>query len=182
MARIVRGRRGSVGGFSRQRRKTAWTLGPGSTVVTTVSSVTPAFVGARFDILQDGVTLARMRGRLRIALRSAVSLGDNITGAFGVGVVKTTAAIAGIASVPTPVAEQDAESWLYWQAVSMGSMSPSPQWGSAGWAFFDVDIDSRAMRKLSLDDSIYAAFEGGTEVGNVTLNVFFDSRLLFMLP
>ncbi len=180
---MPRGRLRSGGGFQRPspRRKSAWEEGPGSTAVTSFSTVTPAFVGSGLAVLLDGATLVRCRGHLRVIIRSVAALGDNLTGAFGIGIVKLPAFTAGIASVPTPIAEQDFESWIYWTAVSVGSMATTAQFGSAGWAFFDAVVDSKAMRKVESDDVIYAAMEFGTEVGTVTADVFFDSRLLFLL-
>jgi hypothetical protein len=60
-------------------------------------------------------------------------------------------------------------------------MATTAQWGNAGWAIFDTVVDTKAMRKQASDQSIYAAIEFGTEVGTVTVNVFFDSRALNIL-
>ncbi len=180
---MARGRVVSVGGLSRrsQRRKPTWGLGPGGTGATQFSTTTPAFVGSGFAINIDGITLVRLRGYLRCVLRSVAALGDNLTGAFGIMVVKTPAFVAGISAVPTPITDQADDDWMFWTPVSVGSMATTAQWGSAGWAVFDLVVDTKAMRKVSVGDTIYAAIEFGTEVGTTTVDVFFDSRILALL-
>jgi len=42
-------------------------------------------------------------------------------------------------------------------------------------------VDTKAMRKLDLGDVIFAVAQV-TELGAATMRVFFDSRLLVMLP
>jgi len=140
------------------------------------------------SILADGVTLIRTRGRLQLYLEAATSGRDGFSGAFGIGVATTAAVVAGAASVPTPITEQDWEGWLFWTAIQLHAGDPI-----TGDAVVDadlvnvqtavqiVDIDSKAMRKLGEDMTIYGALEV-TEVGTATLDWSVDSRMLFKLP
>ena len=177
-SRGLRSPRGFQGGH---RRESSWGLGPGSSTLTSISTTTPAFLGSAIVPLDLGMTIVRIRGYLRVVLRSAAALGDNLTGAMGIGIATFAAVTAGIGSVPTPITEQDSDNWLYWTPVQVGSMATTAQWGSAGWALFETEVDTKAMRKFPDEMAIYAAIELATEVGTVTVNAFFDSRALLLL-
>ena len=96
---------------------------------------------------------------------------------MGIGKATEQAVLAGIGSVPTPIAEQNWDGWLFWTPIS----SHSAEAGIARDTNFDLVLDSRAMRKISEEDAFYAAFEV-VEIGTSTLDMFLDSRMLFALP
>jgi len=163
------------------RRKTSWDAGPGGTGATTIISSSSAFVGAAVQGLVPGLTVTRIRGLLRIVMQSANAAGDGFQGAFGIGIASTAAVVAGIGSVPTPITEADADSWLYWMPISVHVGDKTA--GDVNWqgAVQDVVVDTKAMRKMNDSFvSIYAAFEV-TEIGTADMDLFFDSRALFLL-
>ncbi len=164
-----------------QRRRTGWEEGTGGTTLLNLTTTTPSFVGQALGIQTDGLTLVRTRGYFKIVMQLAASLGDGMTGAFGIGLASTAAVAAGIGSVPTPITEQNWEGWLYWHGFSVEAITASESnWGNE---VLDVaEIDSKAMRKIDSDMSFYAAIEIGTETGAVTAIVHHDSRMLFKLP
>ncbi len=165
---------------SRSRRRRGWEVGPGDTTVTAVSSSSAVFMGAGASALQDGLTLARLRGRFAAFLDTATGIGDGFSGAFGIGIVKAPAFAAGISSVPTPIAEQDDDSWIFWMPVQVFAQDASDA-GLGRGAFQEIVVDSKAMRKLNEGDVIYAALEvvlAGTAVADFR----FDSRALLLLP
>ena len=45
----------------------------------------------------------------------------------------------------------------------------------------DFEIDSKAMRRLTADQALYAAIEVGTETGAATIQVRLNSRILFKI-
>ena len=162
-----------------RRRLTSWEEGPGGTGTATRSAVGSAFIGSVVNPLVDGLTLARIRGRLSMWLSAATSAGDGFTGAFGIGKATAAATAAGIASVPTPITEQSWDGWLYWQPVQI--VAPAQTLEQGGMVFDRFDVDSKAMRKLTEDDSIFAAIELTVEVGAASLEINFDSRILIFL-
>ena len=97
-------------------------------------------------------------------------------GSFGLIVVTESAAAAGIGSLPTPNTEADA-SWFVWQAwlssfvlaSAVGFNEPS---GS------DYDIDSKAMRKVGIDDQVAVIAENVSGVGS---QVVVNGRMLVQL-
>jgi len=162
------------------RRLTAWSEGTGGTGDTTVSTTAPAFVGAVITAVVEGITLIRMRGYVQMWLTSATAGGDGLTGAFGIGIASTAAVAAGIASVPTPITDQAAENWLYWQGFTVRQIGATEVGSNEG--LWRAEIDSKAMRKTPGDVTVYAAVEVGAVVGAAAMIVSHDSRALAKLP
>ena len=162
------------------RRGRGWASGPGGTAITTVSSTSEVFLGAALEVVADGQTLARTRGRLLAQLDVAAAIGEGFTGAFGIGVATFAAVTAGINSVPTPITEQDWDGWLFWSAIQVIAGDASDVGLSRG-ATQIIDVDSKAMRKLKDDMAIYACVDM-VEIGTSQVRIFFDSRMLFLLP
>ena len=161
----------------RSKRLTAWEPGPGGTTSLSIVSVGSFFVGSAISLVA-GVsenTIIRLRGQLDFMLLSAGSAGDGLQGAFGIGIATLAAVTAGIASVPTPITEVAAENWLFWHALSVHSATTTDLPDSA---FQRLIIDSKAMRKFTVADALYAAVEIGTETGVATSALRFDSRML----
>jgi len=175
------GQRGSRGFARGQKRKVGWDRGPGGTAADTITASTSNFFGSVSNVLVDGLTLVRLRGRFSFILTAAAAAGDGYQGAMGIGVTTASATAAGIASVPTPITEQDWDGWLYWQAISCHAGDATA--GSRNWdqANMNIEVDSKAMRKLTEDSSIFAVFEV-IEIGTATASLFFDSRILVKLP
>ena len=180
---MARSSRGS--GFRRSsgssRRKTAWGLGPGSEAVTNMSSSAAGFVGGFVVPTIPGLTIARIRGRLRAFLTLGTNPGDGFAGAFGIGIATETAINAGIASVPTPINEMESENWLYWTPFYIFSPVVSSTEANSPTMDFSIEIDTKAMRKFPEDMAVYAALEV-VEVGTATGQMWFESRVLALLP
>jgi len=167
------------------RRLTSWELGPGDCTEVAQSSAGSVFVGQALAIGVDGLTLARIRGRYQAFVTVAGgAVGDGMCGVFGIGLTTTAAVVAGIASVPTPITEQAWDKWLYWTPFQLFVMSVTLADGvNAGIAVIDLEVDTKAMRKLTTEDTIYAAAEVAVEEGAGTnIEHRFDSRALFFLP
>jgi len=173
------------------RRKTSWEVGPqttttGGTVGISATAVLLAGTGA--GILSDGVTLVRLRGNLNVFLTACDAAGNGFHGAFGIGICNSNAFTAGVASVLTPLADEGSETWLYHRyfglfggdaitagaAVDANLVNPTT-------AAMNIEVDSKAMRKLNIGDVIYAALDV-VEVGTCTMEWGFISRTLIKLP
>jgi len=163
-------------GGSGFRRQTAWSDGVGGTGLTSLSVSGSQIVGSSVQASVEGVTIVRQRGLLNLVLLSATSAGDGFQGAVGIGLATLAALAIGITAVPTPITEQDAESWLWWHSVSLhqGQANGTP-------AIQEIVVDSKAMRKFPTEMGLYAAIEI-VEIGAATASVFLDSRVLVKLP
>jgi len=177
--------RRSRGGFpvrTNLRRATSWDTGAGGTTPTVVSSGIAQFVGSAAAATTDGLTIVRTRGHLAMFLESVTSAMDSLTGAFGIGIATSAAIAAGIASVPTPLTEQAWEGWMYWSSFTiLGRTAVEADGVNDSAGVIREVIDSKAMRKINSDMSIYAAIET-VEVGAANMDVYFDSRVLSKLP
>ena len=175
------------------KRKTSWDVGPetgvnGATQVITASSAVLATTAVAF--LFDGDTIVRTRGELNIFLSIAAGQGDGFHGAFGIGVASTAAVTAGIASVPTPLTEEDWNGWIYHRYFGLFAGGPLATATAADQqsqvnstcAAARIEVDSKAMRKMSDAMSVYAAIEV-VELGAVSSMEFaFNCRILTKLP
>ena len=164
------------------RRRTGWEEGTGGSIPTNVSSSSSGFLGAAVTALLDGLTLVRTRGFVRATLTAVAGANDGFQGAVGIGITTAQAVAAGIASCPIPVSDADWDGWLWHQFFSVGSSTATIADGvnSVG-VNFQTEIDSKAMRKLSEDMALYAAFQM-TENGTSVMDIWHESRMLFKLP
>jgi len=175
-----RGSRSSFGS-RRPRRRSSWEAGPGAGRAAPTDT-TPAFIGSVANVTLDGITLARIRGFVDIRLIAAAAGGEFMRGAVGLGVTSVEGTATGIGSVPTPITEIDAETWLWWEGFSMESVTDAETLNRGGLAGYRLPIDTKAMRKLNVGDSLYLAIEVETESGTVTVSAHADSRMLVLLP
>jgi len=181
--------RGFPRGLARtsQRRLTSWEEGTGGIVATVFTTSGSAFLGSAVAPTVDGLTLVRTRGQWSGYLESASAARSGYTGAFGIGVATTAAVTAGVASVPTPITEQSWDGWLYWSSLVLtassvidGSAAADHDLVNPTMAAFREMIDSKAMRKLKEEDSLYAVVEV-TLIGTSALVLRHDSRILLKL-
>ena len=173
--------RGSFRGQS-QRRRTSWELGPGNCTPQVFTSAGPAIIGAGIGLTLDGITLARIRGRFSFVITAASAAGDGFCGAFGIGLCKAPAFAVGVTAVPTPITEQASDDWLFWMPLQVFAGDKTA--GDVNWesAHQEFEVDTKAMRKLTIEDIVYAVVEVETEEGTATGEARFDSRSLVMLP
>ena len=171
-------------GLSRvPRRRKGWEEGPGQLA----SQVALAATGSQIvvsgaQLVGDGNTLLRLRGALTMQLSVATGVFEGFVGAFGVGIVQAAAFAVGVTAVPTPIDEQDWDGWLFWMPFMVASITATLTDGAnAGSVILRMPIDSRAMRKLDLDDVIYGVLQV-QEIGAASLQWHFDSRVLLALP
>jgi len=173
------------------RRKTSWTVGPQSGVDGASISITASaavLMGVGSAATEDGLTIVRTRGELLFFLTASTTGGGGFFGAFGIGIANTPAFTAGVASLPTPITEDDWDGWLYHRFLTVGSggaidagVSADVDMVNASAASVRVEIDSKAMRKINLNETLFAALEV-TEVGTATARIFVNSRILVKIP
>ncbi len=175
MARRVVVRSGMVRGRT-DKRKTTWVAGAtsaGLTVLASASSVLDqtligSTAGAPFTII-------RTRG-LFYAESDQVAANEHPNGAFGFALVRDPAAAAGIISIPTPLTEQDDESWFVWQAyqaayhVDAAGSTASPH---------RIEFDSKAQRKVQEGDTMVVVVQNSGSGHGIEFSINF--RMLIML-
>ena len=174
------------------RRKTAWSVGPETGTSGSPQTITAAgglLANTATSPLVSGLTMVRTRGEMTLHLVTGSAVGAGFHGAFGIAVATLAAVTAGVASVPTPLTEEDWDGWLYHRYFSI--MAPGPiatanvsteVTGIAGVsAALRFEIDSKAMRKIE-DPSwaVYAAIDT-VKIGTADMRWSFNSRILVKL-
>ena len=178
MARQGRFNRGS----HMSRRKTDWREGPGSTdgTIVALSASGSAVLGTGIGVNSGELTLVRTRGFFAGYLGSATAVQDGYWGALGIGITTVQAFTdVGITALPIPFDDVEWDGWLYhryFSAVAGASGSVEDD-----RAFTRFEIDSKAMRKLSDNEVIFAVVQV-VENTSVTLEIQFASCMLFKLP
>ena len=175
--------RGFSQGRSRgPRRRTGWELGPGGTAALSVSTDSVSFLGSGIVTLFDGFTIARLRGFLSANLLTVSSAGDGYDFAVGVGLINSDAFAVGVTTILDPIGDADWDGWLYHRFFNIHAVTATIADGvNAAAAAIQFEVDSKAMRKLTDTDVIFAAVQA-VENGAATAEVFFNSRLLMKLP
>jgi len=139
------------------RRQTTW-VGPAAQSEIAVSTATKAIIASfnPFDNNLAKPTIVRTRGILQV--RPFTFAADlTMTGAFGIGIVTDRAFAAGAASIPGPFTDSGWDGWLAtgfycarYEVLSADGVVWVPQ---------TVEIDSKAMRKVSDDETVVVMYE-----------------------
>ncbi len=164
-------------GMNYSKRLTEWGATEEQPGLITIASGASAIFFAfdnRTSLLGEA-TIIRRRGLFSIQ-HSSASADSDVSGAIGTCIVNGEAFDAGVASVPTPVAEADDDRWFWHQYFSISNRFDSGpvQRGQANWV-----IDSKAMRKLSSSDVMITVMEN-TAV-TFSAQVWLQARTLFKL-
>ena len=161
------------------RRRTGWDEGPGSQTPAAITTTGQSFLGAVAASLQDGLTVARIRGLLSFVQTVTTAAGDGFHGAVGIGITTVDATAIGATATPGPITEADWDGWL-WHNYFDTRQSVASGAAVDGLHPIQMQIDSKAMRKLDEDMVIFAMIER-TEVGTASMSVLLDSRILLFL-
>ncbi len=164
---------------ARNRRETEWVATVNTNIAVLAAGASVIAFSGDFrsgGSLEDfiGATVVRTRGPFAGRFVS-VSGDQSAFGALGIAIVNGEAFDAGVASLPTPVAEAGDDKWLmhrYWFADVRFDTSPQ-QIHSL------IDFDSKAMRKTTSTDVLVAIIENSATVDAIAFWLQF--RTLFKL-
>ena len=125
----------------------------------------------------------RIRGQIVLNLSVVTAIGDGFDAvAVGICNVSENAFDAGVASVPTPLADLAWDGWIYHQLVGRMFGPETAELGASVLDSVRMDIDSKAMRKTRFSDVLIGVVEVGTETGTATLLFSGITRILDKLP
>ena len=161
------------------RRRKSWEVGPGQVAETTSSVSANVILGSGSAATLEGLTLLRLRGMFTAQLRAFAAVGDGFSGAIGIGIVTAEAFAVGVTAVPLPITDVAWDGWIWWEPIQLKTHVALAA-GEVGTKVVST-VDSKAMRKLRLGDTIFAIVEV-TEVGTSIIAMQFDSRILVALP
>ena len=125
----------------------------------------------------EPATIVRTRGSIWVT-SDQVATTEHPFGALGVAVVTDQAAAAGVASVPTPITENDSDDWLLWTPFAQ-SVRFASGIGFDSQAFSRFDFDSKAMRKVDDNSTAVVMIENSSATDGLFYVILF--RMLIML-
>ncbi len=162
----------SRGGFKRSARLTNWVSPAQQGYLAVASAGATIISSAPFE---DPATLMRSRGQ--ISVRPASFGADlEVVGAYGEGIVSQEALAAGILSLPEPFSDADWGGWYIWRAFSFRFEFDTD--GSLFPASIQMDIDSKAMRKIAPNEAFVAIAESFVGAFSISAPI----RALIKLP
>ena len=172
-----RQRSGSFRG--RSRRQTAGEEGPGGSGATSVSSSSSVIVGAGSQATEDGLTIVRIRGSVQAYLKTSDAANGGFHCALGMAVVSNDAFAVGVTAVPNPIDDMLWDGWMYLRFFDIHSFGATiaESMNASGLGSIQFEIDSKAMRKLQLNDTLVCVLQA-VELSTATMSLFLDSRLL----
>jgi len=165
------------------RRHTLWGASADATAVTALGGATSVLAQSFSEATLTAFgaspsTVIRIRGSLYVQSDQSVA-GERPFGALGCAVVSEQARAAGIASLPSPITDEDSDLfflWIPWQAAATVS--------STGGTFYDLmydfPFDSKAMRKIQAGDALVTTIENAALAG-IGAQFILKFRTLFKL-
>ncbi len=173
------GRYPSRGGSS--RRLTEWLGGPQTTSVQAVTASGNTIVDTGTEFLQK-LTLVRIRGEIALWIVSATAAFDGFTSlSLGIGIASQDAFAAGAASLPSPNGDPDWGGWIWYHRMGALVSPTTTEVATGPMDAVRVPIDTKAMRKVGPNDTIFGAVATVTEIGTVTVNFVMNTRMLIKL-
>ncbi len=164
------------------RRKTVWAVGPQEVDRNVTSSTSVLWSAGVILTDQSEVTIVRIRGIITATLITVAATGDGFFGAYGIGLVTTSAAQAGIASIPTPLTEESWDGWMWHTYFDVRSSTATIADGvNAFGAVSRTIIDTKAMRKFTNDMTLVGVTEV-VESGASNVEFQGQARMLVKLP
>lgn len=152
------------------RRLTEWTATvPEATYILLAAST--AILDSTF-ITGDPETLVRVVGNLSVQ-SNQVAASLEPFGAVGIAVVSDQAVAIGVTAIPTPYTDAESDLWLlhrFWAAPIATSGSGLTR------AAVDIDLSSKAMRKVSPDETLVLVMENGSSAAAAEYRL--DLRIL----
>ena len=153
-------------------RQTTWVQSVDNTDHLALAAATSLF--DQFFVSGDPTTIVRTRGLLTVFSDQSVG-SETPFGAVGMGIVSDEAAAAGAASIPAPYSNAAWDGWFVHQPFA----APMRFADATGFADYSQSyvIDSKAMRKLSPDDTVVVMVENASAADGLLFVLQF--RMLF---
>ena len=162
----------------RTRRPTFWEGGSITHTNTTGTTVASELVSEANLENVPSSTLVRIRGWVRILMTASSGTPGHCLASLGIK-LSTAAAVAG-ATVENPFADIGSD-WIWWKTIALrltsGSVTtptPGPQ-----QMMVDVEIDSKAMRKVGLNQVLVFVSENVVVASTQSFVVLGAARVLF---
>ena len=112
----------------------------------------------------ESMTIIRHRGMIMFTSQAEVA-DLNIVGALGFGIVSNEAFAAGVGSIPEPFTDSDWGGWMVWRSFAYHFEFQDAT--GVNYARWDMEIDSKAMRKIGPNEVLVHIVESQTGAFNL---------------
>ena len=160
-----------------QRRPTSWLGGRSDAYSTVAANTTAPVVLVSESLFQTfpEPTIVRIRGIFSVYLTSSAATTSSVTFTAGLALLTSRALLA--ANVPRPGTEIDYDGWMWWTAGHFTNHNVTVDYGSPHVAQ-RIEIDSKAMRKVSNDEALVCVVQTENSVGSESIKVALSARVL----
>jgi len=161
-----------------QRRPTFWAGADSSDYVALGPSASTLA-----DVILEGTlenvpnpTIVRMRGWLHIASSDVGAANDDVRWGAGICLVNSKQRTVGVTAMQLPLTNADWDGWMWWSTGIVREITGSLF--ADGMSFERREIDSKAMRKVSANESLIAVFETRNAAGTNGILISCGLRVL----
>ena len=162
------------------RRLTSWEEGPFSVATQSISTASAVGVSTGQQALER-VTIVRIRGVFTMWVEVATAIGDGFTRvAAGIGIATADVFAIGQTALPTPF-DLTWPGWIWHSIIGPVISLTTTEDGGAGLAMIRIPIDTKAMRKFRLNETLFGSVHVSGEIGTATVTFTMDTRVLVKL-
>ncbi len=158
------------------QRLTEWTSSADITDFTQLAAATAVLDSSLTQT--EPMTMVRTRGSICV-LSDQTAQSERPFGAYGIAVVSDQASAAGVASLPTPMADAVSDLWFvhgfFYAPMNTGTGSPV-EVNNVSQTF---EFDSKAMRRLSSDQTMVVVVENASASHGLFFAINFRMLLKF---
>ena len=164
------------------KRTVIWNDGPNSTVVQSLSAAVNT-VWTLGQTALGGVTIVRIRGSIGLWLETATAIGDGFTRvSIGIGIVTADAFSTGVGAMPGVISDKNWGGWMFYSDLGpFIGLSVTEGENTSPLAQVRVPIDTKAMRKVAPNETVFGMVSASAEIGAATLSFVGDTRMLVKL-
>ena len=101
--------------------------------------------------------------------------------AAGIGIVSTDAAGIGATAMPSPLDDADWPGWVWYYSGAAIVQPSTGELANNPVASIRLPVDSKAMRKWGINETLFASVAVGAEIGTAQMDMSFNSRILVKL-
>ena len=161
------------------RRIPEWFAGPGTNDAIQTVTGAGTILWALGQEATTVLTTVRIRGEISLWLPLVTTVGDGFSAYYlGIGIASFDAFSAGIASLPTPQGDRDWGGWLWFHAGAAIVGNETTELFRGPMSAVRIQIDTKAMRKMSANEIIFGAISLVNEVGAAELDFVASTRML----
>ncbi len=157
------------------RRQTDWSASTPQTSLLAVAGSSQV-LSQTFVPSSGGETIVRVRGRIAYGSDQTAATESQL-GAYGIAVVTAQAVSVGITAIPHPDTDASWDGWLYHTYLA-SHMSALSSVGVIPDILISIDVDSKAMRKISPEERMVFVIQNSASTG---FQIFDSFRVLTKL-